>query len=462
MEHSPGSQPPPAGKEDSSPSSDTSDASVEEIFADAPPPRAPARDPQTKPPPPFPNPTRLLIGGIGGHKCLQFKPSDTSAHVKRAIALKCQVGLSWLTIQNWGRSRPGHSLGGSTCFRDFEDDSTLESSFIGCQGAPFVGADAGVVALSSRHPIQVARTRFGDYIQMKVFGCDRICELKRRIEASEAIPPENQRLFFHGRELPDDFTLDTIGPPAEEEDKSTVLRLVVRPQNPLHISIQYLNCERFDLDIEASDLISEAKQRIQDQEGIGIEDQHLLLGGRDLPDDDLICDLFIENGFAMHLLCSRTNEGTLDGDEKESIELKIQDLESSKLSSITVDRRQKVHDLWTHRLCESRYSWFWLGNRCVNPNKTFEEHSIRDGTNLHFTHQQQIFVVLLTGRHVALCVSPSTYIWDFQEMLIASYGGIHDQQRLVFEGRHLESERRLQDYSIPPDSTLHMIFRMRG
>jgi len=53
-------------------------------------------------------------------------------------------------------------------------------------------------------------------------------------------------------------------------------------------------------------------------------------------------------------------------------------------------------------------------------------------------------------------------ISDIQFWIQKKEGILYDDQRLIFKGRQLESDRTLADYNIQKNSTLHLILRLRG
>eukprot|EP01049_Picozoa_sp_SAG25_P013684 SAG25_NODE_2189_length_1859_cov_1.931818_2_plen_482_part_00 len=74
----------------------------------------------------------------------------------------------------------------------------------------------------------------------------------------------------------------------------------------------------------------------------------------------------------------------------------------------------------------------------------------------------QIFVKTLTGKTITLEVCSWWPIDYVQFQLYQKEGVPKQQQRLIFAGKKLESERTLAEYNIKKESTFHLVLRLRG
>jgi len=150
------------------------------------------------------------------------------------------------------------------------------------------------------------KTLTGKTIVLQVSGNDTIYSLKEMIQNKENIPPDKQSLMFAGRKLEDERTLADYN----IQDKST-LHLVLR----LHFGVFKKNSgERFSgvifvktltektitIKVSEGDTVNVIKEKIQDKEGIPLDQQRLVFAGIQLEDENAIADYGIKNESTLH------------------------------------------------------------------------------------------------------------------------------------------------------------------
>lgn len=83
-------------------------------------------------------------------------------------------------------------------------------------------------------------------------------------------------------------------------------------------SVNALTRKTVNLEIEASDTVKNIKSKIQDKEGIPLEQQILIFAARRLKDDKRLSDYFIQNECTLYLVITMENKRSFWYDTEKS------------------------------------------------------------------------------------------------------------------------------------------------
>ena len=228
----------------------------------------------------------------------------------------------------------------------------------------------------------------------------------------------------------------------------------------MKILINIIRGKSYIFDIDASYTIEMIKNLIEVNTNIPITQQRLFHETFELEKNYYsLNDYYLSKAFYFNVLLKP---------KEQMIFIKLFDgkafIVEVKLTDTIKYLKKKIQNI--EKIPYSQQRLFFKSDLLKDDNLTLNDYKIKNESIVGLAvvlNSSIIFVMTLTGKLLVLDVKLSMTVLNLKCLIKNKEGIPLDQQRLIFEGKQLEDDKKLEDYGITFDySVLHLVLRLRG